>query len=56
MNCPKRYSGCHARCPDYLREKAEHEEKKAAADKRKAIRGGLYEQRAAAVHKAYKRK
>ena len=25
-DCPKRHSGCHASCEDYLREKAELEE------------------------------
>ena len=25
---PKRHIGCHAKCPDYLGEKAKHEEKR----------------------------
>lgn len=24
-DCPKRQMGCHDRCPDYLKEKAEHD-------------------------------
>lgn len=32
---PKRHPGCHSQCPDYLREKAEHEEWK----KKKGLQG-----------------
>lgn len=54
--CEKRYVGCHSHCEKYIREKAAHEERKAAEDKEKAISVGLYQQRAAAVYKAMRRK
>ena len=49
---PKRYPGCHDRCPEYKKQKAEHEERKAVADKKKFTEQGLYLQRSAAVAKA----
>lgn len=52
---PKRHPGCHGHCPDYLKEKAEYESKKAAADKQKAIKEGLDAQAIDGVYR-YKKK
>jgi hypothetical protein len=41
---PKRFPGCHGSCPDYIREKAEYNARKAEADKKKATQDGLTEQ------------
>lgn len=51
---PKRYPGCHDRCPEYLKQKAEYQERKAAYDKKKKISFGITAQRSAAVAKAMK--
>lgn len=51
---PKRYPGCHDHCPEYLTQKADHEERKAIADKEKRISNGLYDQRVTALAKITK--
>ena len=51
---PKRYPGCHDHCPEYLTQKAEHEERKAVADEQKRISNGLYDQRSTALAKITK--
>jgi hypothetical protein len=38
---PKRHPGCHGHCPEYLEEKARHDEQKAEADKKRRIEYGL---------------
>lgn len=37
---PKRHPGCHSTCPDYARDDAEHQERKAAEYKAKQITMG----------------
>ena len=58
MDCvaPKRYPGCHDRCPEYLKEKAEYERLKAKADKIRRVDFSLYTQRSKAVRKALRHK
>lgn len=51
---PKRYPGCHGKCPEYLKEKAEYEKRKRAYYGDQAVNQGLYEQRTARVEKALK--
>ena len=51
---PKRYPGCHDRCPEYKKEKAEYEQRKAAEDKKKFTDQAIYLQKAEAVAKATK--
>ena len=51
---PKRYPGCHGKCPEYLKEKAENEERKAAYYGDRSVTSGLEEQRSDAVTKAMK--
>ena len=51
---PKRYPGCHDHRPEYLTQKAEHEERKAVADEKKRISNGLYDQRSTALTKIMK--
>lgn len=53
---PKRYPGCHDRCPDYIEEKAKHNEEKAAAYKKKAIEDGLNSQAISGVDRAKKKR
>ena len=50
--CEKRHPGCHAKCPDYLAEKAEHDRLKAVADKQRDIDLGIQYQRSRGVSKA----
>ena len=54
MGCvaPKRYPGCHDHCPEYLAEKAKHDELKAAEEKKKSIERGLDSQLAKSVYRA----
>lgn len=49
---PKRYPGCHSHCPEYLKAKAEYEERKAIEDKKKRTDQDIYLQRSDAVAKA----
>ena len=52
---PKRYPGCHASCLEYLKEKAEYDERKEQAYKQRKVKGDIYNQRADHVTKALKR-
>ena len=49
---PKRHTACWGTCPDYIKEKAEYEEKKAAERKRRDVDLGIREQRGRAVYRA----
>ena len=51
---PKRHTACWDHCPEYQKEKAENEAKKAAYEKKKAIQYGLNSQTAASVNRAKK--
>ena len=51
---PKRYPGCHDRCPEYIEQKAQFNAEKEAQRKKKQISFGITAQRAAAVTKAIK--
>lgn len=51
---PKRHPGCHDHCPEYQKQKAEYEAKKAVADREKSISNGLYDQRVTALAKITK--
>ena len=55
-NCvpPKRHTACWGHCPEYLKEKAQHEALKAERAKQTNIRNGLEAQKAAAVKRAGK--
>ena len=48
---PKRYPGCHGKCPDYSKEKAKHDAEKAERDKRKRIEYNLDSQLAQSIYK-----
>ena len=51
---PKRHPGCHGHCPEYKKEKVEHEERKAVEDKKRRTDQAIFLQRSAAVEKATK--
>lgn len=51
---PKRYPGCHDRCPEYKKDKAEYEARKAIADRAKYTDQEIYSQKSKAVAKATK--
>lgn len=53
---PKRHPGCHDTCPEYRKEKVEHEAKLEEDRKRRKIRQDLNEQRYQAIAKATKKK
>lgn len=53
---PKRHTACWGHCPEYLKEKAEYEERKAAKHKSANIKAGLDAHRAAVVTKVMKGK
>lgn len=53
---PKRHSGCHSKCPEYLKEKEAWEEKKKAVSKQRKTDNDVYEQRSESMRKALKRK
>ena len=53
---PKRSSTCHGTCPDYIREKAEHDALMEAESKKRSIRQGLNNETFRAVQKATKGK
>ena len=49
---PKRYPGCHDRCPEYIKEKAAHDAQKAEEDKKRRIEYGLISQLRGGVRRA----
>lgn len=53
---PKRNPGCHAKCPEYLAERARYDELKEADDKRRQLRGELIAQRDKLYFEAMKRR
>lgn len=53
---PKRHRACHGSCPEYIKEKAEHDAEKAEVDKIKAIKAGLDAQAISGVDRAKKRR
>lgn len=52
---PKRYPGCHGSCQEYLKEKAEYDERKAQADKQRKVKGDIYSQRSERVTKVIRK-
>lgn len=52
---PKRHPGCHDKCPEYLEQRAKHDEIKEAERKWKEVRGGLIAQRDHLYYEAMKR-
>lgn len=53
---PEKGPECHARCQIYAQEKAAHEERRLAAQKKMAVTYGIREQRGRAVTRAERRK
>ena len=51
---PKRHPGYHGTCPEYLKEKAVYDARKAIADKEKFTSHGITMQRSQAVCRALK--
>lgn len=49
---PKREPGCHSTCPEYLKQKAEHDALKAKADEQRRINQSIYYSRGDKVEKA----
>jgi hypothetical protein len=49
---PKREPGCHSTCPEYRKQKAEHDALKAKADEQRRINGSIYYSRGVKVEKA----
>jgi hypothetical protein len=49
---PKRNPGCHSVCPEYIKEKAEHDAQMAEAYKKRKLEQDLTAQRGRAVSKA----
>lgn len=52
---PKRHTACWDHCPEYLAEKAEHENCKAKDDNRRMVRNAIYNQRSINVAKAMRK-
>lgn len=53
---PKRYPGCHGKCPEYLAEKAAYEKRKMAYYGDRKVQAGLDQQRADYIAKVMKEK
>lgn len=49
---PKRHTACWGHCPEYQKEKAEYDERKAVEDKKRRTDQAIYHQRSAAIAKA----
>ena len=52
---PKRHPSCHATCPEYIEDKAAHEERKSKRDKERDINLAIFKNRTDKVLKALKR-
>lgn len=55
MGCTKRYPGCHGTCPEYLEDKAKHEELKAKNEKERSLDVAIFSSRTDKVLRALKR-
>lgn len=53
---PKRHTGCHGNCPEYIEEKATNDAKNEAIRKKKAISYGITNQRTEGVTRALKKR
>ena len=51
---PKRYPGCHAVCPEYIKERAEYDRRKAIHDREQRVDIAIYVGRNEKVYKAFK--
>lgn len=51
---PKRNPWCHSHCAEYITEKAQYEEEKAAANRKKAVGKSIYVQKQNGVLRAHK--
>ena len=51
---PKRYPGCHGHCPEYLADKAKHDEEKAEKERRESTERGLNAHFAKVAYRANK--
>ena len=51
---PKRYPGCHDRCPEYQAQKTKRDALKAEYDRKMAVVNGVVSQRSDGVYKAMK--
>lgn len=49
---PKRHPGCHASCPEYAKDDAEHQARKEQERQERYMDSVLTSQKASAVHKA----
>lgn len=54
--CDMRHFRCHSHCEIYKKEKAEHEARKAAEDKKRATEVLLNDQKADAIRRAKRRR
>ena len=52
---PKRHEACWGSCPEYLKEKAEADKKKAELYKQSSVSWGIYANRSDRVYKAMKK-
>ena len=49
---PKRHTACWGHCPEYKKEKADYEAKKAVEDQRRKVKSDIYCQRADSIAKS----
>ena len=52
---PKRYPGCHDHCPERAAELAANAERKAEAEKKRAIAHSIYKQKSDGVYRAFRK-
>ena len=52
---PKRHTACWGHCPDYAKERAEYDAKKAIENKKRKVSGGIYCQKSERVTKAIRK-
>ncbi len=53
---PKRHTACWDTCPDYLEEKAKHNQRKAELDQQQRISSAIYVNRSSKVEKALRKR
>lgn len=51
---PKRYPGCHGTCPEYKKDRAKYDQRKAKYDKDNQIGIAIYQERTKKVNNALK--
>ena len=55
-DCGDRYPSCHGKCEKYIREKAEHDERKAVEYQRRKVQNDIQNQRSVTIDRTCRKR